>query len=208
MTGTLSDQWSTSEPWTPILTPIPTQINIRVNLQLPCAIHVALQYVTNTRGEIYRHPHESKTCPLCQLPRYRYCSLFSFPCSGIPVIKSQSVWPNDDGYRNTERAQRYLSIIGGANPNLELSSYLTYFPMNPQAAVIAIQLWMTFNKPQSSWSKHEETRYSHGLRNHANVNHLCVINHQLMTNESHSITSIGSIQHKCSTNIVPSKLPA
>src|SRR3990170_5343028 len=48
---------------------------------------------------------------------------------------------------------------------------------------------MTFNKPQSSWSKHEETRYSHGLRNYANINYLCVINHQLMMNESHSITS-------------------
>ena len=59
--------------------------------------------------------------------------LFSFLLSrsGIPVIKSQSVWPDDDGYRNTERAQRYLSIVGGANPNLELSSYLTYFSMNP-----------------------------------------------------------------------------
>ena len=59
--------------------------------------------------------------------------LFSFlviSCSGIPVIKSQSVWPDDDGYRNTERAQRYLSIVGGANPNLELSSYLTHFSMN------------------------------------------------------------------------------
>src|SRR3990170_520620 len=78
--------------------------------------------------------------------------LFSFlvTCSGIPVIKSPCVWPDDGGYRNTERAQRYLSIVGGANPNLELSSYLTYFPMNPQATVIAIQLRMTFNKPQSS----------------------------------------------------------
>ena len=59
--------------------------------------------------------------------------LFSFlvSCSGIPVIKSQSVWPDDDGHRNTERARVYLSIVGGANPNLELSSYLTYFPMNP-----------------------------------------------------------------------------
>ena len=59
--------------------------------------------------------------------------LFSFlvSCSGIPVIKSQSVWPDDDGYHNTERAQRYLSIVGGANPNLELSSYLTHFSMNP-----------------------------------------------------------------------------
>src|SRR6266566_500359 len=131
MTGTLSNQQSTSEPWTPILTPIPTRMNIRVNLQLPCAIPVASRYVTNTRGETCWHPRGSTTCPLCQLPRYRYCSLFSFPCSGIPVIKSQSVWPDDDGYRNTERAQRYLSIVGGANPNLELSSYLTYFSMNP-----------------------------------------------------------------------------
>ena len=106
MTGTLSDQWSTSEPWTPILTPIPTRINIRVNLQLPCAIPIASRYVTNTRGETCRHPRGSTTCPLCQLPRYRFCSLFSFPCSGIPVIKSQCVWPDDDGYRNTERAQR------------------------------------------------------------------------------------------------------
>ena len=59
--------------------------------------------------------------------------LFSFlvSCSGIPVIKSQSVWPDDDGHRNTERARVYLSIVGGANPNLELSSHLTYFPMNP-----------------------------------------------------------------------------
>ena len=59
--------------------------------------------------------------------------LFSFlvSCSGIPVIKSQSVWPDDDGYRNTETAQRYLSIVGGANHNLELSSYFTHFSMNP-----------------------------------------------------------------------------
>ena len=55
---------------------------------------------------------------------------FSLSCSGIPMIKSQSVWPDDDGHRNTERARVYLSIVGGANPNLELSSYLTYFPMN------------------------------------------------------------------------------
>src|SRR3989337_1203163 len=105
--------------------------NIRVNLQLPCAIPVASRYVTNTQGETCWHPCGSTTCPLCQLPRYQYCSLFSLPCSGIPVIKSQSVWPDDDGYRNTERAQRYLSIVEGANPNLELSSYLTYFSMNP-----------------------------------------------------------------------------
>ena len=59
--------------------------------------------------------------------------LFSFLVSmlRIPVIKSHCVWPDDDGYRNTERAREYLSIVGGANPNLELSSYLTHFSMNP-----------------------------------------------------------------------------
>ena len=106
MRGTLSDQWSTSEPWTPILTPIPTRINIRVNLLLPCAIPVTSWYVTNTRGEIYWHPCGSATCPLCQLPHCRFCCLFSFLHSGIPVIKSHCVWPDDDGYHNTERAQR------------------------------------------------------------------------------------------------------
>src|SRR3989337_1987946 len=92
----------------------------------------------------FMHPRGSTTCPLCKLPRYRYCSLFSLPCPGIPVIKSQCVWPDDDGYRNTERAQRYLSIVGGEIPNLELSSPLTYFSMNPYDAVIATHLRMTF----------------------------------------------------------------
>ena len=136
------------------------------------------------------HPRGRTICPPCKLPRYWFCSLFSFPCSGIPVIKSHCVWPDDDGYRYTERARVYLSIVGGANPNLELSCYFLYFSVNPKAAVIATQLRMTFNKPQSSQSKYEGTRFSHGLRNHANVNHLCVINHKLVTNVSHSITSI------------------
>src|SRR3989337_2007051 len=98
----------------------------------------------------FMHPRGSTTCPLCKFPRYRFCSLYSFLCSGIPVIKSPCVWPDDDGCRNTERAQRYLSIVGGAIPNLELSSPLTYFSMNPSAAVIATHLRMMFNKPQSS----------------------------------------------------------
>jgi hypothetical protein len=54
----------------------------------------------------FLHPRGSTTCPLCQLPRYWFCSLFSFPRSGIPVIKSHCVWPDDGGYRNTERALR------------------------------------------------------------------------------------------------------
>src|ERR1041385_7236920 len=71
-----------------------------------CAIPVASRYITNTRGETYWHPRESTTCPLCQLPRSWYCSLFSFPGFGIPVIKSHCVWPDDGGYHNTERALR------------------------------------------------------------------------------------------------------
>src|SRR6266566_7651799 len=131
MTGTLSNQQSTSEPWTPILTPIPTRMNIRVNLQLPCAIPVASRYVTNTRGEKHRHPRGSTLVHNASYLVIGFCSLYSFPCSGIPVIKSQCVWPDDDGYRNTERAREYLSIDGGANPNLGLSSPLTHFSMNP-----------------------------------------------------------------------------
>ena len=53
------------------------------------------------------HAHGRTICPPCKLPRYRFCSLFSFPCSGILVIKSHCVWPDDDGYRNTERAREY-----------------------------------------------------------------------------------------------------
>src|SRR6266566_5218981 len=104
-------------------------MNIRVNLQLPCAIPVASRYVTNTRGEKHRHPHGSTLVHNASYLVAGFCSLFSLPCSGIPVIKSQSVWSDDNGYRNTERAQRYISIVGGENPNLELLSYLTYFSM-------------------------------------------------------------------------------
>ena len=35
-------------------------MNIRVNLQLPCAIHVASRYITNTRGEIYCIPMDQQ----------------------------------------------------------------------------------------------------------------------------------------------------
>ena len=40
----------------PYWPPIPTRMNIRVNLQLPWAIPFASRYVTNTRGEIYCIP--------------------------------------------------------------------------------------------------------------------------------------------------------
>src|SRR3990170_392960 len=95
--------------------------------QLPCAIPVASQYVTNTRGEIFCIPVDQQ---LVHYASYQFCSLFLFLCSGIAVIKSPCVWPDDDGYRNTERAREYLSNVGGANPNLELSRYFPYFSVN------------------------------------------------------------------------------
>ena len=110
MTGTISDQWSIVELWTPILIPIPTRINIRVNLQFAVCYSCCFAIC-------YKHPRWDlsaspwiNTCPLCQLPRYRFCSLFSFPRSGIPVIKSHCVWPDDGGYRNTKRALR-ISLL-------------------------------------------------------------------------------------------------
>jgi hypothetical protein len=69
------------------------------------------------------------TCPLCQLPRYRFCSLFSFPCTGIPVIKSRYVWPDDDGwYRDTERAQRiYLHRRGSKSQSWAIKLLVILF---------------------------------------------------------------------------------
>ena len=68
------------------------------------------------------------TMPVTLLP-----VLFSFLVTVFRHPRDQitKFLPDEDGYRNTERAQRYLSIVGGANPNLELSSYLTHFSMNP-----------------------------------------------------------------------------
>src|SRR3990170_2325198 len=87
MTGTLSDQWSTSEPWTPILTPIPTRMNIRVNLQLPCAIHVASRYVTNTRGEIFCIPMDQQ---LIHYASYLVTGFVLFSRFRVPA----SLWSN------------------------------------------------------------------------------------------------------------------
>ena len=109
------------------------------------------------------HPRGRTIFPPCKLPRYRFCSLFSFPCSGIPVIKSHCVWPDDDGYRNTERAQRYLSIVGGANPSLDPCQPNRRFQRYPQYTFIVTHLRCDVGYTQStpmvsgsytiSWSK-------------------------------------------------------
>jgi len=109
--------------WTPLLIPIPTRMIIRVNLSC-CVLFLLLRDMLQIPEVRFYASPWINTCPLCKLPRYRFCSLYSFLCSGIPVIKSPCVWPDDDGYRNTERAREYLSIVRGANPNLELSTLL------------------------------------------------------------------------------------
>lgn len=110
-------------------------------------------------------------------------NLLTMPVTSLPVFvlfsRSRipaSLWSNHTLSGQTmmdtvtpRGPDEYLSIDGGANPNLELPSSLAYFSVNPKVAVIATLLQMTFNKPQSSWSKYEGTRYSHGLRNYANA---------------------------------------
>ena len=48
--------------------------------------------------------------------------------------------------------REYLSIVGGVNPNLELSNPRHTFPRNLEAAVIITQLRVTFDNPQSQSS--------------------------------------------------------
>ena len=48
--------------------------------------------------------------------------------------------------------EAYLSIAGGANPNLELSSPYHTFPKYLKIAVMITQLRVTFDNPQSKTS--------------------------------------------------------
>src|ERR1041385_55227 len=54
------------------------------------------------------------------------CLYFSLLYSGIPVIKSQCVWPDYNGYRHTEWAQsQYLFIVKEQIPFLNYQSLAT-----------------------------------------------------------------------------------
>ena len=121
--------------------------DIQVNLWLSCDVPFASRYFT--KPGVHRYPPESSPCSLYRCSRYRFCSSFSLTCSGIPVIKSQGVWPDDSGYRNSERAREYISIVGGANPTLELFVHLSNFPVNLKDVVMITLLQMTFEQPQS-----------------------------------------------------------
>lgn len=115
--------------WTPMLTPALTRMNLSI-----IYLSLCLAILYKTRGETFQYPRDPTLdhyTALSPLPVLFF--LFSFPYSGIPVIISQSVWPDDSGYRNTERAQKYLSIVRVANIHLELSSIWTYFSAVPES---------------------------------------------------------------------------
>src|SRR3954462_10536415 len=64
-------------------------------------------------------------------------SLFSLSYSGIPVTKSQCVWPDYNGYRHTEWAlSKYLFIVKEQIPVLNYRSYLTHYPMYPELILL------------------------------------------------------------------------
>ena len=81
----------------------------------------------NLRQDFYQNPHDQcfDHCVLLSLLLVLFSSLvfvFRYPCD-----LNNCVWTNDDGCRDTKCAWVYLSIVRYANPNLELSSTMTYF---------------------------------------------------------------------------------
>src|ERR1041384_4402205 len=64
-------------------------------------------------------------------------SLFSLSYPSIPVTKSQCVWPDYNGYRNTEWARsKYLFIVKEQIPVSNYRSYQTHYPMYPELILL------------------------------------------------------------------------
>ena len=80
--------------------------DIRVNRWLSYDVPFASRYVTKPEVSNIGIPVRPTHVHYTVLPRYRFCSLFLFSCSGIPVINARRVWPDDDGCRHTERVLR------------------------------------------------------------------------------------------------------
>jgi hypothetical protein len=72
--------------------------------------------------------------------------------------------------------KEYLSIAEGANPSLELSSPLSYFSDEPVSCRYDHLVMIDVIQTPKCIIWYERTQYSHGLRNYANINFLCVIN--------------------------------
>jgi hypothetical protein len=65
-----------------------------------------LHDITKPEVRLYRYPSEATLDHNTELSSLLVLFFFSFLHFGIPVIISRCVWPDDDRYRNAERAQR------------------------------------------------------------------------------------------------------
>lgn len=112
--------------WTSILVPTHTR-----HIERTCCSHINYSFYftihNRIRGEIMVSLWFNSLIIIPCYPRYRFCSLSSFPYSGIPVIVSRVSGQTMIDTVIPSGPWEYLSIVGGANPNLELSSSLTYF---------------------------------------------------------------------------------
>lgn len=134
-------------------------------------------------------------------PRYRFCSLSSFPCSGIPVIISHVSGQTMIDTVTPSGPWEYLSIAGGANPISNYQVPWHTFSKYLETTVMITQLRVTFDSPKVnrpvrrylifSWSK--------DLSIHK---HLHDITYNKVTMRSQSYHVDGSIQHHCSSNNV------
>ena len=80
-------------------------------------------------------------------------SLFLVMYTGIPVIESQSVWPDENGYRYTEWAlSLYLFIVKEQNPILESSPLLDTLSNVPRTYFTNSHLRENSSKNQSTSS--------------------------------------------------------
>src|ERR1041384_7315707 len=80
-------------------------------------------------------------------------SLFLVMYTGIPVTESQSVWPDENGYRYTEWAlSLYLFIVKEQNPILESSPLLDTLSNVPRTYFTNSHLRENSSKNQSTSS--------------------------------------------------------
>ena len=185
--------------------PIPTRINIRVNLQLQWAIPVASWYVTNTRGEIYCIPvdeqfvhHASYLITGFVLSRWR---VPASPWRSHLCLASRWWMPSHrEGPKNI-------------SPSSEEQIPLSSCPVTCQTFRCAwkLSLWSPcyrwrLSNPKahrlvgSDW----DTLMVWGTKTHANTscyyNWIHTILTQFITNK------FGLIQYDCSTNVIISML--
>ncbi len=118
--------------WTPLIIPTCTRRSLSSEPFVPAYNSLCFAIRYKTRGETFIGiPVINTLITIPSYPRYRFCSLYSYPYSGIPVISITCVWPDDDDTVIPSGPGVYLSIVGGANPSLELSIPRHTFPIYP-----------------------------------------------------------------------------